>query len=131
MRIVVIDAQGGGIGRQVVSALKKSGKDMEITAVGTNTAATSAMIKAGADKAATGENSVKVAVRDTDYIIGPVGIVIADSLLGEITEGMAAAISRSSAKRLLIPINNCNNMIFGVKDMTISSIVDEIVNYIN
>lgn len=84
MNILVIDAQGGGIGKQIVSALKKRYPEQYITAVGTNSLATSAMLKAGADVAATGENPVIVCSRRADVIIGPVGIVIADALLGEI-----------------------------------------------
>ena len=91
MNILVIDAQGGGIGKQIVSALKKRYPEQYITAVGTNSLATSAMLKAGADVAATGENPVIVCSRKADVIVGPVGIVIADALLGEITAAMATA----------------------------------------
>ena len=92
MNILVIDAQGGGIGKQVVAAIKQNMPEMEITAVGTNSAATTAMLKAGADHAATGENAVIVGCRRADVIVGPVGIVIADSLYGEITPAMALAV---------------------------------------
>ena len=105
MNILVIDAQGGGIGRQVVSAIRKTFPQQHIVAVGTNSAATSAMLKAGADDAATGENAVVVCCRTADVIIGPVGIVIADALLGEITPRMAVAVGQSRAKRILIPVN--------------------------
>ena len=112
MNILVIDAQGGGIGRQLVSAIKESIPDAVVTAVGTNVMATSAMLKAGADKAATGENAVVVNSKRADVIVGPIGIVIADALLGEITPLMAKAVAQSSAKRILIPVkevstNNC------------------------
>ena len=105
MNILVIDAQGGGIGKQIVSALKKRYPEQYITAVGTNSLATSAMLKAGADVAATGENPVIVCSRKADVIVGPVGIVIADALLGEITAAMATAVGRSQAKRILVPVN--------------------------
>ncbi len=85
MNILVIDAQGGGIGKAAVSSLKSAFPNAEIVAVGTNTVATSAMLKAGADHAATGENSVIVCSKDADFIVGPVGIVIADAMYGEIT----------------------------------------------
>lgn len=114
MNILVIDAQGGGIGRQLVAALKGAMPDATITAVGTNSAATAAMVKAKADKAATGENAV---------IVGPIGIVIADALLGEITPKMALAVAQSDAKRVLIPFNHCDNVIVGVSDYSISKLI--------
>ena len=85
MRVLVIDGQGGGLGRQLVAAVKKAVPQAVVTAIGTNSAATSAMLKAGADRAATGENAVVVGCRRADVILGPIGIVIADALLGEIT----------------------------------------------
>ena len=123
MNIVVIDAQGGGIGRQLVTALKNAMPDATITAVGTNSAATAAMVKANADKAATGENAVVVGCRHADIIVGPIGIVIADSLLGEITPKMALAVAQSDAKRVLIPFNHCDNVIVGVSDYSISKLI--------
>jgi prephenate dehydrogenase len=97
MTVLIVDGQGGGIGRQLVEAVKAAGIPCFITAVGTNTTATAAMLKAGADQAATGENAVVVCSRDADVIAGPVGIAIADSLLGEITPKMALAIGQSRA----------------------------------
>ncbi|MCM1136165.1 MAG: DUF3842 family protein [Clostridium sp.] len=127
MNILVIDAQGGGIGRQVIAALKKNFPEQTVTAVGTNSAAASAMLKAGADEAATGENAVKVCCRKADLIIGPIGIVIADSLLGEITPAMAVAVGQSSAKRILIPVNHCDNYIVGISDLTLARLIDGVV----
>ena len=127
MNILVIDAQGGGIGKQIVSALKKRYPEQYITAVGTNSQATSAMLKAGADAAATGENSVIVCSRRADVIIGPVGIVIADALLGEITAAMAAAVGQSPAKRILVPVNHCDNYIVGVTDLSMARLIDGVV----
>ena len=101
MRALIIDGQGGGVGKQLVSAIKKEYPQIVVTAVGTNSAASAAMKKAGADYAATGENAVIVGCRTADVIIGPVGIVIADAMLGEITPAMAAAVGQSRAKRLL------------------------------
>lgn len=114
MNILVIDAQGGGLGKQLVAAIRKTLPDAVITAVGTNTAATSAMLKAGADRSATGENAVVVCCRTADVIAGPIGIVIADSMLGEITPAMAAAVGQSAAKRVLIPVNRCETLVAGV-----------------
>ncbi len=127
MNILVIDAQGGGIGRQLVSAIKKNLPDAVITAVGTNVAATSAMMKAGADHAATGENAVVVGCRKADVIVGPIGIVIADALYGEITPVMAQAAARSRAKRILIPINQCDNIVVGVEDLSIGKLLQDVI----
>ena len=127
MKILVIDAQGGGVGKQVVAAIKQNFPDLEVTAVGTNSAATSAMLKAGADHAATGRNAVIVGCRKADVIIGPIGIVIADALFGEITPAMAVAIGQSNARRILIPINHCDNMIVGVPDITLGKLMEGVI----
>lgn len=127
MNLLVIDAQGGGIGKQMVAAVKKNFPAVRVTAVGTNSAAATAMLKAGADAAATGENAVIVGCRKADVIVGPIGIVIADSLYGEITPAMAAAVGQSAAKRILIPINHCDNYIVGVPDLAIGRLIDGVV----
>lgn len=127
MNILIVDGQGGGLGRQTVAAVKKRFPDSQVTAVGTNSAATAAMLKAGADQGATGENSVTVCAGKADVIIGPVGMVIADSLLGEITPAMAAAIGRSPAKRILIPVNICDNIVVGVPDLSMGVLVDCVI----
>ena len=127
MNVLIIDAQGGGIGRQLVAAMKKRFPKQMIKAVGTNSAAASAMLKAGADQAATGENAVVVCSRNADLIIGPVGIVIADALLGEITPTMAVAVGQSRAKRILVPVNHCDNYIVGVPDLTLGRLIDGVV----
>ena len=127
MNILVMDAQGGGIGKQVVTAVRTRFPDVTITAVGTNAAATTAMLRAGADEGATGENAAVVCCRRTDVIIGPVGIVIADALLGEVTPRMAVAVGQSAAKRILIPVNHCANFIAGVADMSVGRLVDSVV----
>lgn len=88
----------------------------QLTAVGTNTIATAAMIKAGARRAATGENAVIVACRDADFIVGPMGIVIADALLGEITPAMACAVGQSRACRVLLPMGKCENVVAGIRE---------------
>lgn len=127
MNVLVIDAQGGGVGKQVITSLRKELSNIIITAVGTNSLATSAMLKAGADYAATGENAIIVGCKKADFIIGPIGIVIADSLLGEITPSMAVAIGQSNAKRILIPINHCSNHIVGVPDLSIKTLIDAVI----
>lgn len=128
MNILVIDAQGGRIGKQVVTAVKERFEVASVIAVGTNSVATTAMRKAGADFSATGENAVVVNSRKADVIIGPVGIVIADSLWGEITPKMATAIGQSDAVRILIPVNHCNNVVAGVKDLGITELVKDVVD---
>ena len=127
MNILVMDAQGGGIGKQVVTAVRTRFPDVTITAVGTNAAATTAMLRAGADEGATGENAAVVCCRRADVIIGPVGIVIADALLGEVTPRMAVAVGQSAAKRILIPVNHCANFIAGVADLSVGQLVDSVV----
>ena len=130
MRILVIDAQGGGIGKQLISAIKQELPEAIITAVGTNSNATAAMLKAGADEAATGENSVVVCARNADVIVGPIGIVIADALLGEITPKMALAVAQSKAVRILIPFNNCDNFIAGVSDLNTKTLISDAIRKI-
>ena len=127
MKVLIIDGQGGGLGRQLVAAVKEYDRSIEVLAVGTNSAATNAMLKAGADQAATGENSVAVASKKADVIMGPVGIVIADSMLGEITPRMAVAVGQSSAKRILIPVNLCDNVVVGVSDASMGKNVQNAV----
>ncbi len=127
MKILVVDAQGGGIGRVAVASLKESFPDSEIVAVGSNAVATAAMLKAGADHAATGENAVVVCSKDADFIVGPVGIVIADAMYGEITPKMAVAIGQSKADRILIPVYHCKNTIAGIQNYQVDSLIEAAV----
>ena len=127
MNILIIDAQGGGIGRQLVSAVKKAFPEDMVTAVGTNSLAASAMLKAGADRVATGENAVVVNCGRADVIVAPIGVVIADAMLGEITPAMALAAGQSQAKRILLPITHCDNMVVGTKELGMSQLVQEAV----
>ena len=129
-KILIIDGQGGMLGKQLVEALRKTVPNAELTAVGTNSIATSNMLKAGAHQAATGENAVLVGVRRADIIAGPVGIVIADSLLGEITPAMAAAAGQSDAYKVLLPVNRCNNIIIGTGGRTTSELIAEAIEKI-
>ena len=126
-KITVIDGQGGKMGRAIVEQLKKQFPQQEILAVGTNSTATAAMLKAGADYGATGENPAIVAARDSDLIIGPVGIVIADSLHGEVTPPMAAALGQSRARQLLIPVNRCNHQIIGCSSLSLSELISSVI----
>ncbi|MDO4732749.1 MAG: DUF3842 family protein [Bacillota bacterium] len=126
-KVLIIDGQGGGLGRQLVSELKKAFPELQITAVGTNSLATSAMLKAGADHCATGENAVLVAARKAEYILGPLGILIADALLGEITPAMALAVAQSPAKKILLPVNQCGNIVVGINESSHSRLIPEAV----
>lgn len=130
MKILVVDGQGGGIGKQLVGQIKNSIPEAKIIAVGTNSLAAQAMLKAGADCAATGENALIVNCRTADVITGPVGIVIADALLGEISPAMAAAVAQSRAARVLIPTNLCDNYIAGVNDTNLSVLIADCIKKI-
>ena len=123
MNIMVIDGQGGRMGKSIVEQMKRNFPEDEILAIGTNSIATAAMLKAGADAGATGENPAIVGCRTADLIIGPLGIVIADSLLGEITPAMAAAIGQSRAKKILLPVNRCQHYIVGCRDLPLGELV--------
>lgn len=123
MNITIIDGQGGQLGAQLVKEISAQFPFVTLTAIGTNAVATAAMIKAGAKNAATGENPVVVACRKANVIIGPVGIVIADSLLGEVTEKMALSVARADATRILIPMNRCDNLVAGVHNLNTSALI--------
>ena len=120
-KIVVIDGQGGRIGRLLIEQLKAASLPVpyELFAIGTNSTATAAMLKAGADWGATGENPVIVACRDADIVIGPLGIICADFLLGEVTPKMALAVGQCSAPKVLLPINRCNHFVVGVQSLPV------------
>lgn len=113
MKITVIDGQGGRIGKSIIEQIKKKHSELELYAIGTNSIATSAMLKAGADYGATGDNAVIVNAADSDIIVGPIGIVFANALLGEITPSIASAIGASKAYKILIPVNRCNHFVAG------------------
>lgn len=122
--ILVIDGQGGKIGKLVVEQLKAELPLEQIVAIGTNSIATATMLKAGADAGATGENPVLVNAPRADVIIGPLGIIIADALLGEITPKMAQSICRSKAQKVLLPVNRCQTTVVGVQDLSLSDAVN-------
>ena len=127
MNILVIDGQGGQLGGQIIKSLKSNFDNIDIIAVGTNATATATMLKAGASQAATGENPVVVASRKADIIIGPIGIVIADAMLGEITPKMAVAVGQADAMRILLPINKCDNLVAGISDATMTAIIEDAI----
>ena len=127
MKVAVIDGQGGKMGQMIIERIKSQGLTCELIAIGTNSIATSAMLKAGAGSGATGENAAAVASRSADVIIGPIGIIAADSLLGEVTPAMAVAIGQSKAKKLLLPVNLCNNVIVGAGSLPLAKLISQAV----
>jgi hypothetical protein len=127
MKVVVIDGQSGRMGQLLIDRMRNAGLSCEILAIGTNALATTAMLKAGADAGATGENPVLVACRTADIIAGPIGILSADSLLGEITPAMAVAVGQSPARKVLLPVNLCSNIVVGTQSLSLSKLMDEAV----
>ena len=127
MNILVIDGQGGQLGGQLIKSLKMNFNNVKVMAVGTNATATATMLKSGADQAATGENPVIVMCRNADIIIGPIGIVIADALFGEITPQMAVAVGQADAVRILLPINKCDNLVAGIPDISTATILEDVI----
>ena len=123
MQILIIDGHGGKLGRQLLQAIAQRWPEDELIAVGTNATATAAMLKGTSAQGATGENSVVVCCRTADIIVGPVGIAIADSLLGEVTPAMALAVGQSRAWKVLLPVNRCRNYIAGVSGVGVPALV--------
>lgn len=131
MRIAVIDGQGGGIGKAIVDRFRKEFQDkVEILALGTNSMATSLMLKAGANEGATGENAIMYNASKVDLILGPIGIICANSLLGELTPQMAKAIAESPAKKVLIPLNRCNVTVVGVENKPLPHYIEDAVEIV-
>ena len=127
--IVVIDGKGGGVGSALIARLKGL-PAVRLLALGANSLATSAMLRAGAQDGATGENAVVVGCRRADVIVGPIGIVIADSMYGEVTPAMAVAVGQSRARRILIPVNHCDNIVAGVAEQPLGSLIDSAIEHI-
>ena len=128
MKVVIIDGQGGRLGRLLVEKVKTRLPQAKIYALGTNTVATAAMLKAGADFGATGENPVVRNVMDADGVLGPVGIVVADSILGEITPAMAESVGSCRAKKFLVPMNSCGVVVAGVEELPLPVYVSQAVD---
>lgn len=131
IKIVVIDGQGGNIGKQLVKKIKENVPEVTIRAIGTNSIASENMLKAGANEIATGSNAVIVSSKWADIIVGPIGIVVPDALLGEVDTNMAKAISSSSAKKVLIPMNKCDINVAGSKKLNTSELIDDAIDLIN
>ena len=128
MKILIIDGQGGGIGASLVKKIKQKDENIKLMGLATNYFATKAMKNAGCDIIASGENAIVVNSRDADIILGPIGIILADSLYGEITEKISSSIARSQAKKILIPNNSCSTYIPQTTDSSIGDLIDEAVD---
>ena len=128
-KVVVIDGQGGKLGRLIIEQLKVAA-DIEVTAIGTNSIATATMLKAGANCGATGENPVIVNCRDADIIVGPIGIIVTDALHGEVTAAMAMAVGSSSAEKVLLPVNRCQIAVMGITPMPAAELVGLAVKHV-
>ena len=127
MTILVIDGQGGAIGSQMVKRLTAEFPEIRILAVGTNSIATASMLKSGAVQAATGENAVITCAKRADIIVGPIGIVLADALMGEVTPKMAKAVGKARASRVLIPVSKCDTLVAGVPVSSMSVLIEDAV----
>ena len=132
MKILIIDGQSGRLGAQIIEGLKKANISDQhvIVSVGTNALATSAMISAGAHQGATGENAVIVQCRDADIIAGPIGITLADAMLGEVSPRMATAVGQSRAQRILLPTDKCSTLVVGVVSMPRRQLIEAAVENI-
>ena len=127
MKLVVMDAQGGGMGRLLVEGLKRELPQQPVIAVGTNALATSAMLRAGADQGATGENAVVVCAAQADLILAPIGMVLCDAMLGEVTAAMACAVGKSPAHKILVPVGRCQTTIAGAQKLSMAEAVERAV----
>ncbi|WP_300669446.1 DUF3842 family protein [Desulfoluna sp.] len=128
LRICVIDGQGGGIGSAIIRRIKDLfAAQVEIIALGTNAVATAQMLKAGANRGASGENAIIRSVGTCDVVTGPLGIVMAHALMGEVTPVMAEAISGCAAKKVLLPLSQDNVEVVGVHKAPLPHLVDELI----
>ena len=127
MKVIVMDAQGGGMGRLLVEGLKRAMPEQPVTAVGTNALATAAMLRAGADQGATGENAVVICAAQADLILAPIGMVLCDAMLGEVTAAMACAVGRSPAHKILVPVSRCQTTVAGAQKLSMAEAVERAV----
>ena len=128
LRVMVVDGMGGRIGQEIVSRLRTAfGTGVELLAVGTNSAATAAMMKAGANRGATGENAVRITVREADVVIGPLSVLIPDSMMGEVTPLMAESLALSSARKVMLPLTNPRIDLVGITKNPLPHLMDEAI----
>ena len=128
MKIAVIDGMGGGIGSQVIERLRSlNNNDLEIIALGTNSQATANMLKSGAHEGATGENAIARTCQKADVIIGPLAIIAANSMMGEISPKISEAIASSPARKLLLPVSKCNIEIIGLESLQFKTLFNELI----
>lgn len=130
MRIAVVDGQGGGIGRAIVEKIKAAMPEAEVLALGTNSAATGQMLRAGADDGATGENAIVHNMKNVDVVVGVIAVINANSMMGELSPKMAEAIGESKAFKVLLPINRCNIHVVSVEDVPLSVHLDNAIKAI-
>jgi len=131
VKLMIMDGQGGGIGATIIKRLREAiGNDLEILALGTNSIATSRMMKAGANRGGTGENAIIWTCTEVDVIIGPLSILMANAMMGEVTAEMASAVSSSKAKKILIPLTQEKVKIIGVSDEPLPHLVNQAIDTI-
>ncbi len=131
MIIMVVDGMGGGIGAQLVTQLAAQlGNRVEVVALGTNSLATNNMMRSGAARGATGENAVVVSVRKADIVVGPVGVVIPNAMMGEITPKIAEAVAGCDARKILLPVNQSHFEIVGLESRPLGNVIKDAVNRI-
>ncbi len=131
MKLAVIDGQGGGIGATIIKGIRQAiDQDVEILALGTNSAATTRMMKAGANRGATGENAIVLTCKMVDLIIGPIGIIMANSMMGEVSPAMAAAVTSSSAPKILLPLTQENVILVGASEEPLPHLVERAISKI-
>lgn len=131
MKLAVIDGQGGGIGATIIKGIRQAiDQDVEILALGTNSAATTRMMKAGANRGATGENAIVLTCKMVDLIIGPIGIIMANSMMGEVSPAMAAAVTSSSAPKILLPLTQENVILVGASEEPLPHLVERAIRKI-
>jgi len=130
MKIAIVDGQGGGIGRAIAAKIKSALPEIEVIALGTNSAATGQMLRGGADEGATGENAIVHNMQHVDIVCGVVGILNANAMMGELTPRMAEAIGASHTLKVLLPLNRCHIHVVSVQELTLGQHIDNMVEII-
>lgn len=123
--ILIIDGQGGGMGKSLIAGIRREGLPVRLVAAGTNAMATAAMMKAGADVGVTGENAILFNCPRADLIVGPIGIVLANAMYGELTPAVARAVAESDAPKVLIPSARCHVQVAGLPEKPVGSYMED------